>query len=223
MLSRDTQISTDEEEQMVEQMVMEQSPGKWSFSKALLAMCAVGFVLGVAGMNIPRMLHGSIASKSLAVQQLDFKIPANPIDQIRAEALAPLEEFRDKWGINKLRKDEIALCVTNLNLGLWKLVQNGAVIAEAVENCPAGFTNVDKKIACNINMAAIVASLSAATSFLASTAFLCTGRDNPDAGCTTILAATFEQLATVPAAENQISLFCPKNAEQQLIHGFRDF
>ena len=210
---------TDEEEQMG----MEQFPSaKWSFSKVLLAMCAVGFVLGVGATSIPRMVKtrstDGIAAESLeAVQQLDFKIPANPIDQVRAEALAPLEEVREKWGIRKLREDEIALCVTNLNLGLWKLVQNGAVIGEAIENCPAGFTNVDKKIACSINLAAVVASLSAATSFLASTSFLCTGQDRPHGGCTTILGAFFEQIATFAAAEGQLSLFCPKNAQEQTV------
>lgn len=218
MLSRDTLISQiDEEEQMGEPT----STRKLPFAKALLAMCAVGFVLGVGVTCIPSIFHGNtdgISEKSLqALEQLDFKIPANPIDQIRAKALEPLEEKREKWGIRKLREDEIALCVTNLNLGLWKIIQFGAVITEATENCPAGFTNVDKKIACNINMAAVVASASAATSFLASTAFLCPGQDKPRAGCTTILAATFEQLATVPAAENQLALFCPKNAEQQTI------
>eukprot|EP00438_Fugacium_kawagutii_P017202 Skav206231 [mRNA] locus=scaffold3776:167824:169367:+ [translate_table: standard] len=184
-------------------------------------MCAVGFVLGVGATGISRILHDSTnGTKSLqAIEELDdsFKIPANPIDQIREKALAPLEEAREKWGIRKLREDEIALCVTNLNLGLWKIVQFGAVITEATENCPAGFTNIDRKIACNINMAAMVASLSAATAFLSSTAFLCAGQDKPRVGCTTILAATFEQLATIPAAENQLALFCPKNAEQQTV------
>lgn len=219
MLSRDTQISqTDEEEQMGE--MEPTSAWKLPLSKALLAMCAVGFVLGVCATGISSILHGSTnGTKSLqALEELDeFKIPANPIDEVRAEALAPLEEFREKWGIRKLREDEIALCVTNLNLGLWKIIQFGAVVTESVENCPAGFTNADRKIACNINIAAMVASLSAATAFLSSTAFLCAGQDKPRVGCTTILAATFEQLATFPAAENQIALFCPKNAEQQTV------
>jgi len=220
MLFREAIPQTDEEEQ-----VGLPTTKTWPWSRAVLAVLVAGLFMALmfAGMNS----KGSKGSKDYefdalhALQALDeFKIPelpANPIQEAKEKALAPLNEVRDKYGINVLRKDEIALCVTNLNLGLWKLVQLGAILAETQVNCPAGFTNIDKKIACNINIAAVVAATSAATSFFASSAFLCTGRANPDAECTTVLAATFEQLATFPASENQIALFCPKNAYEETI------
>lgn len=220
MSFREAIPQTDEEEQ-----VELPTTKTWPWSRAVLAVLVAGLFMALmfAGMNF----KSSKGAKDYkfdalhALQALDEfklpKIPANPIQEAKEKALEPLNEFRDKYGINLLRKDEIALCVTNLNLGLWKLVQLGAILAETQVNCPAGFTNIDKKIACNINIAAVVAATSAATSFFASSAFLCTGRANPDAECTTILAATFEQLATFPASENQIALFCPKNAYEETI------
>ena len=110
------------------------------------------------------VMHGqSLASPTAQDLQAEdiqeFKIPAlpaNPIDVLKASAKAPLTKFKAKWGINDVRGDQIAICVINLNLGAWKLVQLGAIITKTVSNCPAGFDNIDKKIACNINIAAII-------------------------------------------------------------------
>ena len=185
--------------------------------RAIGVSLALGLVLGAAFASRPRGIAAGTGSlELLGLADPDFKIPElppSPVDEFKDKAA----EFRDKWGINNIRKDQIALCVTNLNLGLWKLIQWAAVMGETVENCPGGFTNIDKKIACNINIAALVASMSAAISFFASTAFLCTGKDNPDAACTTVLGATMETFATYPAAENQIALFCPKNAYEETV------
>jgi hypothetical protein len=119
-------------------------------------------------------------------------------------------------GSQRDRGVEIGQCVTNLNLANLKLLQVGAVIAEATQNCPQGFTNTVRKEACMINIAAVVAASSAAASFYASTAILCPGSVKPDAACASVLAALFETFATFPAAEGQISLFCPKNAAEEI-------
>jgi len=192
--------------------------------RAIGASLALGLVLGAAvtlAWRSPGMSGVDETTSSLefvGLADADFTLPhltlpPSPVDKFKEGAA----EFRDKWGINNIRHDQITLCVTNLNLGLWKLIQWAAVMGETVENCPGGFTNIDKKIACNINLAALVASMSAALSFFASTAFLCTGKDNPDAACTTVLGATFETFATFPAAENQLALFCPKNAYEETV------
>ena len=188
--------------------------------RAVGAALGLGLILGAAATALASRSHGIDGSSLEFVGLADdtfeiphLTLPPSPVDEAKDKAA----EFRDKWGINNIRHDQITLCVTNLNLGLWKLIQWAAVMGETVENCPGGFTNIDKKIACNINIAALVASMSAAISFFASTAFLCTGKDNPDAACTTVLGATMETFATYPAAENQIALFCPKNAYDETV------
>ena len=188
--------------------------------RAIGAALGLGLILGAAATALASRSHGIDGSSLEFVGLADdtfeiphLTLPPSPVDEAKDKAA----EFRDKWGINNIRHDQITLCVTNLNLGLWKLIQWAAVMGETVENCPGGFTNIDKKIACNINIAALVASMSAAISFFASTAFLCTGKDNPDAACTTVLGATMETFATYPAAENQIALFCPKNAYDETV------
>jgi hypothetical protein len=122
---------------------------------------------------------------------------------------------KGETGSQRDRGVEIGQCVTNLNLANLKLLQVGAVIAEATQNCPQGFTNTVRKEACMINIAAVVAASSAAASFYASTAILCPGSVKPDAACASVLAALFETFATFPAASGQISLFCPKNAAEE--------
>ena len=171
------------------------------------------------------VMHGqSLASPTAQDLQAEdiqeFKIPAlpaNPIDVLKANAKAPLTKFKAKWGINDVRGDQIAICVINLNLGAWKLVQLGAIITKTVSNCPAGFDNIDKKIACNINIAAIIVTLSEMMAFFTSTSIVCTGKTNPDARCTVFMALTFRHLALFAAAENQIALFCPKASYQQTV------
>ena len=149
--------------------------------RAIGAALALGLILGAAATALVTRSHGIDRSSLEFVGLADddtfeiphLTLPPTPVDEAKEKAA----EFRDKWGINNIRHDQITLCVTNLNLGLWKLIQWAAVMGETVENCPGGFTNIDKKIACNINIAALVASMSAAISFFASTAFLCTGKD----------------------------------------------
>ncbi|CAE7213922.1 unnamed protein product, partial [Symbiodinium pilosum] len=151
--------------------------------RAIGAALGLGLILGAAATALASRSHGIDGSSLEFVGLADdtfeiphLTLPPSPVDEAKDKAA----EFRDKWGINNIRHDQITLCVTNLNLGLWKLIQWAAVMGETVENCPGGFTNIDKKIACNINIAALVASMSAAISFFASTAFLCTGKDNPE-------------------------------------------
>ena len=149
--------------------------------RAIGAALALGLILGAAATALATRSHlidrSSLEFVGLADDDTfeipHLTLPPTPVDEAKEKAA----EFRDKWGINNIRHDQITLCVTNLNLGLWKLIQWAAVMGETVENCPGGFTNIDKKIACNINIAALVASMSAAISFFASTAFLCTGKD----------------------------------------------
>ena len=184
---------------------------------------AVGLmVLGVFALGAMRQsLASQTAQDQTDILQLqEFKIPelpANPIDEYKAEIKKPVTVFKSKWGINDLRPNQITLCVTNLNLGVWKIIQLGALITKTVSNCPAGFDNIDKKIACNINIAAIIVTLSEMMAFLTSTSTLCTGKTNPDARCTVFMALTFRHLALFAAAENQMALFCPKASYEQTV------
>ena len=96
-------------------------------------MPAVGLmVLGVFALGAMRQsLASPTAGDQSEILQQEFKIPelpANPIDELKAEIKKPVTVFKSKWGINDLRPNQITLCVTNLNIGLWKIVQLGAVI-----------------------------------------------------------------------------------------------
>ena len=220
---------TEEEMETSEILPSRGSEGKvshWlSRVRASFIVPAVGLmVLGVFALGAMRQsLASPTAGDQSEILQQEFKIPelpANPIDELKAEIKKPVTVFKSKWGINDLRPNQITLCVTNLNIGLWKIVQLGAVITKTVASCPAGFNSIDKKIACNINLATIVSTLACAMAFFTSTSIVCTGKTNPDARCTIFLALTFRNLALFPAAENQISLFCPKaSLEQTVIQG----
>jgi len=220
---------TEEEMETSEILPSHGSEGKvshWlSRVRASFIVPAVGLmVLGVFALGAMRQsLASPTAGDQSEILQQEFKIPelpANPIDELKAEIKKPVTVFKSKWGINDLRPNQITLCVTNLNIGLWKIVQLGAVITQTVANCPAGFNSIDKKIECNINLATIVSTLACAMAFFTSTSIVCTGKTNPDARCTIFLALTFRNLALFPAAENQISLFCPKaSLEQTVVQG----
>jgi len=148
---------------------------------------------------------GEVASDLLAMYR-----PASFMKALQEEREEQdAQEIQDE-DENTGRRWQIAECVTNLNLAAWKLVQAGAVIAEATQNCPKAEQDQDRKLGCFINIHAVVASTSAATSFFASTAILCPGAERPRAECTTVLAALVETFATFPAAAGQISLFCPR-------------
>ena len=174
---------------------------------------ALGVLLLVAYLCSPPLLASSeFSSEFVSLQGVQLPtLPPSPVDQFKAN----LSNFRDKWGINNQRKDQIALCVINLNLGFWKLVQWSTILTEATNNCPAGFYDMDKKMACNINLAAVFAPLSASIGLFSSTAFLCPGRPNPDAACASTFGATFEMAAKFAASPNQISLFCPKASQKE--------
>ncbi|CAE7201309.1 unnamed protein product [Symbiodinium microadriaticum] len=138
-------------------------------------------------------------------------LPASPADELQ-DTVASLKQ---RYGFDGQRRDEIALCIINLNLGFWKLVQWSTILTEATNNCPAGFHDPDKKLACQINMAAVFAPLSASIGLFSSTAFLCPGKMNPDAACASTFGATFEAAAKFAASPAQISLFCPKAVAQR--------
>ena len=188
----------------------------FSRARASFIVPAVGLmVVGVLALGAIRAnVAPQTAQDQAGIVQLgDFKIPtlpANPIDELKKDIKQPITKFKADLGINDLRGDQIALCVVNLNLGIWKVIQVGALIAKTVDNCAYQTTNIDKKIACNINLAAIIVTLSEMMAFFTSTSTLCTGKTNPDARCTVFMALTFRHLALFAAAENQIALFCPK-------------
>ena len=214
-----------EEMEEVEEVEVEEVEGTWKRTRAFMVP-AVGLVLlavGILGIFAAGHVTHRVQEQGMIEEVEKLKIPElppNPLDELKKKAVAPLTDFRKKYDINPRRANQISLCVSNLNLGLWKVVQLGALVVKTAANCPAGFDNVDKKIACNINIAAIVVTLSECTAFLTSLSTLCTGKVNPDARCTVFMALTFRHLALFPAAENQMALFCPKNSlEQTVIQG----
>ena len=144
---------TEEEMETSEILPSHGSEGKvshWlSRVRASFIVPAVGLmVLGVFALGAMRQsLASPTAGDQSEILQQEFKIPelpANPIDELKAEIKKPVTVFKSKWGINDLRPNQITLCVTNLNIGLWKIVQLGAVITQMVANCPAGFNSIDK-------------------------------------------------------------------------------
>ena len=222
-LEADLEEMEDVEE--VEEVEVEEVEGTWKRTRAFMVP-AVGLVLlavGILGIFAAGHVTHGVQEQGMIEEVEEFKIPElppNPLDELKKEAVAPLTDFRNKYDINPLRANQISLCVSNLNLGLWKVVQLGSLVVKTAANCPAGFDNVDKKIACNINIAALFVTLSECTAFLTSLSTLCTGKTNPDARCTVFMALTFRHLALFPAAENQMALFCPKNSlEQTVIQG----
>ena len=124
--------------------------------RASFIVPAVGLmVVGVLALGAIRANVAPQTAQDQAgmVQLGDFKIPdlpANLIDELKKETKQPITEFKADLGINDLRGDQIALCVINLNLGIWKVIQVGALITKTVDNCAYQTTNIDKKIACNI-------------------------------------------------------------------------
>ena len=222
MSSMATVPQTDEEEMETSQIWgstngNEAKVSHWfSRARASFIVPAVGLmVVGVLALGAIRAnVAPQTAQDQAGIVQLgDFKIPtlpANPIDELKKEIKQPITKFKADLGINDLRGDQIALCVVNLNLGIWKVIQVGALITKTVDNCAYQTTNIDKKVACNINLAAIIVTLSEMMAFFTSTSTLCTGKTNPDARCTVFMALTFRHLALFAAAENQIALFCPK-------------
>ena len=179
---------------------VEEVEGTWKRTRAFMVP-AVGLVLlavGILGIFAAGHVTHGVQEQGMIEEVEEFKIPElppNPLDELKKEAVAPLTDFRKKYDINPLRANQISLCVSNLNLGLWKVVQLGSLIVKTAANCPAGFDNVDKKIACNINIAALFVTLSECTAFLTSLSTLCTGKTNPDARCTVFMALTFRHLA----------------------------
>eukprot|EP00439_Symbiodinium_sp_Y106_P044706 s7288_g5.t1 len=135
-------------------------------------------------------------------------LPANPVDDLKNT----VSSLRLRYGFDGQRRDEIALCVINLNLGFWKLVQWSTILTEATNNC---FHDPDKKLACQINIVSVFAPLSASIGLFSSTAFLCRGKMNPDAACASVFGATFEAAAKFAASPAQINLFCPKAVAQR--------
>ena len=208
---------TDEEEMETSQIWGSTNGNEAKVSpRASFIVPAVGLmVVGVLALGAIRAnVAPQTAQDQAGIVQLgDFKIPtlpANPIDELKKEIKQPITKFKADLGINDLRGDQIALCVVNLNLGIWKVIQVGALITKTVDNCAYQTTNIDKKVACNINLAAIIVTLSEMMAFFTSTSALCTGKTNPDARCAVFMALTFRHLALFAAAENQIALFCPK-------------
>ena len=87
--------------------------------RAIGASLALGLVLGAAvtlAWRSPGMSGVDETTSSLefvGLADADFTLPPSPVDKFKEGAA----EFRDKWGINNIRHDQITLCVTNLNLG----------------------------------------------------------------------------------------------------------
>ena len=170
-----------EDVEEVEEVEVEEVEGTWKRTRAFMVP-AVGLVLlavGILGIFAAGHVTHRVQEQGMIEEVEEFKIPElppNPLDELKKEAVAPLTDFRKKYDINPLRANQISLCVSNLNLGLWKVVQLGSLIVKTAANCPAGFDNVDKKIACNINIAALFVTLSECTAFLTSLSTLCTGK-----------------------------------------------
>eukprot|EP00434_Breviolum_minutum_P041812 symbB.v1.2.037198.t1/scaffold5427.1/size27340/1 len=175
----------------VEEVDVEEAEGPWKRTRAFMVP-AVGLVLLAVG------ILGIFAAGHVThgVQEQGI---IEEVEEFKIPELPPNP-------LDELKKEAV--------------VQLGSLIVKTAANCPAGFDNVDKKIACNINIAALFVTLSECTAFLTSLSTLCTGKTNPDARCTVFMALTFRHLALFPAAENQMALFCPKNSlEQTVIQG----
>eukprot|EP00434_Breviolum_minutum_P041813 symbB.v1.2.037198.t2/scaffold5427.1/size27340/1 len=127
----------------VEEVDVEEAEGPWKRTRAFMVP-AVGLVLlavGILGIFAAGHVTHGVQEQGIIEEVEEFKIPElppNPLDELKKEAVAPLTDFRNKYDINPLRANQISLCVSNLNLGLWKVVQLGSLIVKTAANCPAG-------------------------------------------------------------------------------------